>query len=384
MLNNITFHRSELASAYCDSLSGQGIANAASGLFLAGPRRVGKTTFLKQDLIPAAESRQWLVVYVDLWSNKLADPALLITEAVKAVIAQHKTRWGKLAKKIHLQKINILKSIELDFSKPGLPEHVTLADLLSALVGLSNKSVLLIVDEAQHALTTEQGVNAMFSIKSARDQINCASDRPQLMLALTGSNRDKLAQLVIKKDQPFFGSDITAFPLLSKHYTDSFTETVNGSLADDNQFSSDTMWEVFQLIGHRPEILRQLAGRAAISHDAESFSESLKKDASLWHGQIWDEFEQDYQQLGLLQRAILVQLIEQGKAWSPFSEQAMQRYCQITGKASLSASSVQTAIQQLREKGLIWQSSRGVYALEDASFSEWYAHTHQADQILVQ
>ncbi|MDF1759402.1 MAG: ATP-binding protein [Coxiellaceae bacterium] len=379
MLNKLTFHRSNLAAAYCDSLSGQGIANATSGLFLAGPRRVGKTTFLMQDLLPEADARQWLVVYVDLWSNKCADPAILIIESVKAVIAQHKSRLAKLAKKIHLKKVDILKSIELDFSKPGLPEHVTLTNLFNVLVELSNKPVLLVVDEAQHALTSEQGINAMFAIKSARDQLNCLGQVPQLMLVLTGSNRDKLAQLVIKKEQPFFGSDITAFPLLGKPYTDFFTKTINHSLAADNQFLPDTMWEVFQLIGYRPEILRQLAGNAAISHDAGSFSESLQRDASLWHGQIWNEFEYDYKQLPVLHRAILSQLIEQQRAWSPFSEQAMQSYCKLTGKSDLSSSSVQTAIQVLREKGFIWQSSRGAYALEDDSFAEWFMHTGQVD-----
>lgn len=50
---------------------------------LAGPRRVGKSTFLMEDLIPEAEDRHCVPVYVDLWANKLADPAMLITEAVK-------------------------------------------------------------------------------------------------------------------------------------------------------------------------------------------------------------------------------------------------------------------------------------------------------------
>ncbi len=77
MLDNLTFKRTHLAKAYCDSLEGKGIANASSGLFLAGPRRVGKSTFLIEDLIPEAKARKWLTIYVDLWSNKLADPALM-------------------------------------------------------------------------------------------------------------------------------------------------------------------------------------------------------------------------------------------------------------------------------------------------------------------
>lgn len=66
MLDNLTYRRSRLAQAYCDSLQGKGIANATSGLFLAGPRRVGKSTFLIVELIPEAHVRDWVTVYVDL------------------------------------------------------------------------------------------------------------------------------------------------------------------------------------------------------------------------------------------------------------------------------------------------------------------------------
>lgn len=375
MLDDLTFKRANLAQACCDSLAGKGIANATSGLFLVGPRRVGKSTFLINDLIPEAQSRGYLTVYVDLWANKLTNPALLITETLKTSIATLKSKLTQFTKRIRLQKVNILKTLELDFSKPGLPNNITLVDLLKDLIRLANKSVLLIIDEAQHTLTTPDGINTMFAIKSARDQINIPHKLPNLMLVLTGSSRDKLAQLVIKKDQPFFGSEITSFPLLGRDYTDFFTDKVNQSLAANNQFSKDSMWEAFQLTGHRPEILRQIVGRVAINHDAQSFSDLLKQDASVWYSQIWIEFENDFNALPTLHRAILTLLIEQGRTWSPFSEGSMKYYKQAIKESILSISSVQTAIQSLREQGFIWQSSRGVYMLEDESLAEWFKHT---------
>jgi hypothetical protein len=56
MPDNLIFKRAYLAQAYCDSLAGKGIRNATSGLFLAGPRRAGKSMFLLEDLnlFPAA------------------------------------------------------------------------------------------------------------------------------------------------------------------------------------------------------------------------------------------------------------------------------------------------------------------------------------------
>ncbi len=428
MPDDFTFKRINLAKAYCDSLQGKGIANATSGLFLAGPRRVGKSTFLMEDLIPEAQSRNWLTIYVDLWADKLINPALLITEAIKTSIAAQKGKLTKLTKHVRLQKLSILKTVELDFSKPGLPDTlagvpaegnspiamgdrkgenrdsppsfraigfadaqdtdrkpltlysagmaVTLADLLNDLVRLSGEPVLLMIEGAQHALTTLHGVNTMFSLKSARDQINISHKTPDLMLVLTGSNRDKLAQLVIKKDQPFFGSEVTAFPLLGRDYTDFFTDKVNHSLVASNHFSKDSMWEAFQLIGHRPEILRQIVGRAAINHEAHSFSDLLKQDASIRCDQIWREFRNDFNALSPLHRAILTLLIEQGRMWSPFSEESMRYYKQAIQESTLAVSSVQTAIQALREKGFIWQSSRGAYALEDESFAEWVNYEH--------
>lgn len=136
------------------------------------------------------------------------------------------------------------------------------------------------------------------------------------------------------------------------------------------------MWEAFQCVGYRPEVLRQLAGRVALDQDAGAFSSLLKQDVSLWNSQIWEEFENEFLQLSPLQRAILSLLIERKRTWSPFSEESMQYYCQVVGQSSLSASSVQTAIQGLREQGFIWQSSRGGYALEDESFVEWFKHIH--------
>lgn len=376
MVDNIAFNRSELAKAYCDSFEGKGVMNATSGLFLAGPRRVGKSTFLLEDLIPEGQNRGWLTIYVDLWSDKMTDPSLLIIEAIKSAIASRKSKLSKIAKRVKLQKISLLKTIELDFSKPGLPKNITISHLLSDLLQLCEKPILLVIDEAQHALTSELGLNAMFSIKSARDQINSSFKAPELMLVLTGSNRDKLAQLVIKKEQPFFGSEISSFPLLGKNFTDFLTRKINQALAQNNQFDEEAVWEAFQLTGHKPEILLQIMARCALNNNAGSLSDLLKHDVFIWHTQICDEFESDFNALTSLQKAVLTLLVKQKQNCSPFSDESIRYYKKVTNHSKLTVSSVQTAIQSLRDRGLIWQSSRGNYALEDESFAKWFEHTY--------
>lgn len=369
------YKRPQLVSAYCDSLEGKGISNARSGLFLAGPRRIGKSIFLTDELIPEAESREWIVVYVDLWSNKSADPAILIAEAIKAKIATFEKKFKKLIKSVNLNKINLFGTFTLDFSQKGLPDNITLADALSILHKLAEKPIVLIIDEAQHALTTESGLNTMFAIKSARDQLNKSQDATSLMLVCTGSNRDKLTHLVIKKDQPFFGSQVTSFPLLNKDFSDAFTEWANKSLPRGNQFTKDNMWRAFKFVGHRPEILSHLAGHIALSGEASHFSELLEKDALIWHDRIWEEFENDFNALTLIQQAILEVAIHRGHSWLPFSEDSIGCYKEILGH-NISTATVQTAIYYLRERGFIWQSGRGAYTLEDESFTEWFKHRH--------
>jgi hypothetical protein len=134
---------------------------------------------------------------------------LLIADAIKFQLQQHEGRIAKAARTMKLAKVSVFGSLTLDLSQPGLPPDVTLTDVLVERHRVSGKPVVLIVDEAQHALLSGPGITTMFTLKAARDRLNTSSSAPQLMLVLTGSNRDKLAHLVLHRPQPFSGSSIT-------------------------------------------------------------------------------------------------------------------------------------------------------------------------------
>ena len=51
------------------------VSAVRSGLFLAAPRRTGKSTFLKADLVPALEGAGARTLYIDLWEDLQRDPA---------------------------------------------------------------------------------------------------------------------------------------------------------------------------------------------------------------------------------------------------------------------------------------------------------------------
>lgn len=371
---HIVHHRPQLAKELCDRFDSNILADAIAGMFLAAPRRTGKSTFLREDLIPEMQSRGWVTVYVDLWADKSRDPAALIIDAIKTATAEHDSKLAKMvkgaAKKIGMDKAGTTGT-SIDFNKIGQPGGATLADALEHLVNKSGKPVALVIDEAQHALMSEQGVNAMFALKAARDRLNQGGQR-QLFLIFTGSHRDKLGHLVLNKSQPFFGATITPFPLLDRGFTDGYAQLVNNHLAAGNQFDLGAMYDAFVLVGHRPELLMAIVREVAVDMgEAARLDQLLHEKTHEWRRRAFEGIESDFAALTPVQQAILRVMCEKGREFIPFAEESMAAYRRHTGDETLGTPTVQVALEALRDKNLVWKSARGVYALEDESWAEW-------------
>jgi len=379
MSQRFVFKRPTLAAAMIAGLAGEGLADYSSGLFLAAPRRTGKSTFLREDLVPACTDRGWLAVYLDLWTNKQADPAALIEAAVARALQQYEGKLKKLLKTAGVEKISILRTVTWDFSKDRFPAGATLADALQLLSVVSGQMVVLIIDEAQHALETEAGLNAMFGLKAARDAMNQGDTPGELRLVLTGSSRDKLAQLVLGRQQPFYGASVTPFPLLGDDFVEAFTSDVNAKLAPGNTFNADDMKRAFELVGRRPELLRSIVEQVALQlGSAPSLGQLLEQGAAEVQTGVWVEYESAYFPLSPVQKAILLGMSESTLAKVPFSaysESTLARIGDIVrllgGDGAVTAQSVQAGLEALREKGLVWRAGRGAYALEDRSMADW-------------
>lgn len=383
--NRFVFNRSALAQAFTRDLAGEGIADYSSGMFLAAPRRTGKSTFLKIDLIPASESQGWLPVYVDLWARKEVDPGDLIAGAIAEALIPFEGRLRKMAKSIGLDKLNVLRTLSWDFSKPQLPEQATLAHALELLHQASGQMIVLIIDEAQHALNTENGLNTMFGLKAARDQLNQGRESDGLRLVFTGSSRDKLANLVLKRDQPFFGASITPFPLLGRDFVNGYTAFVNNRLAEQNQFAAEDMAYAFTLVGNRPEMLATIVKDVSVDFGAASNLGELLRSGALAHqAGIWGEFESAWNNLTAPQQSVLQVMAERAikkEPFSPFADATLKAVTQALERKGSdvqpTTTTLQNAIIALRDKELIWKSNRGEYALEDSAMAEWLVHQRQ-------
>lgn len=364
------FHRPELAKQFCDALEGKSaLLDKRSGLFLAAMRRVGKTTWLRQDLLPEAKQRKWCSIIVDLWADKTCDPANLLIRAIKQALLDNILFVGKTAIKTGFKTVNVA-GFSFNMDARGIPEGVTLTAALQALHGQVKRPILLMIDEAQHALISEAGLNAMFALKAARDAMNRSDQAPALMLAFVGSDRDKLTQLCAGPAMPFMGSSVTAFPLLDREFTDAYTAKINTGLAATNQFKPEDVFEAFKMVGQRPEFLREIISTIALDAiAAPELGSRLKTDAWV-KATVWKEFEQAYSSLSGLQKAIVrVMASSPAGTFSPFSKASMDTYGKVAAK--LTSGAVQKALVGLRDKGYVWKEARGSYELGDAEWATW-------------
>ena len=209
------FPRADLASEVAAAIQGHTLlGDGPNGVFLAAPRRTGKSTFLQLDLQPELARQGVLVVYVDLWADQRRDPGDLIAEAIGRSIERELGVVEKAAKRSGLESVTV-GGLKINTARIGKPDGQTLTDALAFLAEKSGRPVALLIDEAQHALTSEAGENAMAALKAARDTLN----RPgvvKLMLVMSGSDRDKLLRLVNTTGAPFYGSQVSRMPPLGR------------------------------------------------------------------------------------------------------------------------------------------------------------------------
>jgi hypothetical protein len=367
------FHRSALAEKMAQQVLATGVGvSSSSGLFLAAPRRTGKSTFMREDLRPSLSKAGAVVIYVDLWANKQADPGDLIASAIRDELSKHDGVVKRLSKSAGIDKVN-LAGIGISWSHASLGKDVALSAALAALSDEVKAPIALLIDEAQHAITTDAGFAALFALKAARDELN-SSAHFGLRIVATGSNRDKLAMLRNSKDQAFFGAPLVPFPPLGKDFVAWFCEGVGLSA----QLEVDMVYRLFEQAAFRPELLAAAADHVRFDFALESnmVSEAFVKAVQ---GQIEMADAQTMRVIDALtplQSSVLRVMAAKAEKYAPFDEAAMNSYAAVIKKIAPAetlvpdVSNVQQALAALQDKGLVWREKRGVYALEESTTAE--------------
>lgn len=382
-IQDVVFHRKSLADRLATQVLQVAIGSASSsGLFLAAPRRTGKSTFAREDLRPALERAGAIVLYADLWKDMTKDPGQVIVNAVREVIGSNEGVITRLAKGAGMDKVSVA-GLSFSLDRIGLGKDVDITTALADLSDETKKPIVLIIDEAQHAITTEDGVAALFALKAARDELN-SSKHFGLRVVCTGSNRDKLAMLRNSKDQAFFGAMMVPFPSLDKSYTDWFCQHVGLPSALD----PDAVFELFKESGFRPELLGTAADRIRFDlmidpNDIPArFAELVREESA----ELNNNLKRIIRSLTPIQSAVLRVMCARGESYAPFEAPTLALYAKALQQAGIpqedlkvEVGGVQQALLALQEKKLVWKASRGVYAIDEQIIVDLLAEDGQLD-----
>lgn len=364
------FHRPALAEQMAKQLLEPGLLDQGlrSGLFLSGLRRTGKTTFLRQDLIPALEAKGAIVIYVDLWADTKADPATLVHAAIRRALADLQTpASGVLGRLARLKGVDVGAAgfkFGFQLNEVGAKGGVTLAQALTEVIELARTDLVLIVDEVQQALAGDDGAQMLLAIKAARDAINPRPDTPGHFLFIgTGSHRAQVVGMTLQGKHAFAGATSVEYPTLDGDYV----AYVLQGIAEEGAPvlpSLPVATAAFNLLGRRPEeLIRAL--RQLQREDPTEADRLLPVIASTLKGAAADVELRKLEDLGVLAGAIFDRVARvEGDASGLFTTDALAEYTATVGR-EVTADQVQRVSEELRDANLIVRKGHGTYAVTD-------------------
>lgn len=364
------YRRTKLAEQMAKQLLNPGMLDQGlrSGLFLSGLRRTGKTTFLQQDLIPALESMGALVIYVDLWADTKADPAVLVHAAIrKALEDLQKPTSGALARLKRLKGVDLgAMGFKFGFSLAdlGAKGGPTIAQALTEVVDMAKSDVVLIVDEVQQALAGEDGTQMLLAIKAARDAINPRPDTPGHFLFIgTGSHRAQVAEMTRGRQQAFVGATSLDYPTLDADFVEYVLKTIASEGAPAVP-SLPVAVAAFKTLGCRPEELNR-ALRMLQQHPPAEADHLFPVIAATLKNAAADVELRKVEDLGTLAAAIFDRIARAaGDATGLFAGDALAEYSQAVGR-DVTADQVQRVAEEMRDANVIMRKGHGVYAVTD-------------------
>jgi hypothetical protein len=371
------FRRPELAAQMTRQLLHPGVLDEGlrSGLFISGLRRTGKTTFLVNDLIPALEAAGALVIYVDLWTNTQLSPVVLVHAAIRKALTELQTPASAVLKKLErLGSVDVgAFGMKFGFKIENVGEvgGLTIAQALTKVVDQAKTDLVLIIDEVQHAITSDDGKNLMFSIKAARDAINPRPGTPGHMMFIgTGSHRALVSELTARRNQAFEGATSIAYPVLDADYVDHLFDRLisegSGLLP-----SRAVAISAFRMLGNRPEeLIRALGVLRSKLLPGGSPDDYLPVIAATLRSAVADVELSKLDSLGSLAAAIFERIaMADGDAKGLFSVAAAAEYSQFIGR-EVRVEEIQMVVNDIVAANLIMRRAHGLYCITDPLVQE--------------
>ncbi len=360
--NNWHFARPKLAKTYLD-LFELGLTSAR-GLFAR--RRMGKTEFLKKDLIPEAIARGYRVVYTNLWDLEIDPATALIAEFYKAV-------EPKGFKKIVSQFNFPIKKLKASGKISGFAEgtietdlkdnkRVTGTLLMEAMNAFdrTKMQLMLVIDEAQ-VLAYEENAHFAHALRAALDV-----RKERIKVIFAGSSETTLRKMFGVPSEPFYNwAPLEPFELLGDEFVAAMVAEVKS--ISKYPLALNHALEAFQQLKNTPEFFRRYI-EYYVTHPTEGSLSALNATKEKVFSDIG--FKQQWDELLPADKVMLLMIAE--KRADLCGKIAMQRLDDELGlEGGANRNTTQNALRRLTNKNIISKIAHGNYQFEDEAFEDW-------------
>jgi hypothetical protein len=364
------YPRPELAAKYLQVFD-VGLTSARA---LFAKRRMGKSEFLEQDLIPAARDAGYLTVYLNLWDAR-SQPAPAFLAALSRALRP--TGLGKLAKTLKRP----LKSIKASAKVAGMAEGSLEAELggteaaatprLTELIrsfGKPNRRMLLVLDEAQ-VLAESAHADLAHSLRASLD-----GRKQNIKVIFAGSSEATLRRMFGRSTEPFYNwAPLEPFELLGEEFVRAMVVKVN-RLSRYPLAQKDAI-AAFEALKRTPEFFRRYLSRYLAYADLGSKAALLDTEAHVFNDA---NFVSTWHRLLPADRELL-RLIVSGVT-DLFSESSRGRLGVALGLHEAVAKNVpQQSLRRLQDADLVLRMDYGDYRVQDDALAEWLRNQELED-----
>ena len=332
------YQRARLAAALGDRL----IARERIAMF--GPRQTGKTTLLRDEVIPYVQSRERVAVYIDCWMD-MDDPLQGINYALQKALdgLSVKPRGVRRTGTTAVKKVGLMGA-SLDLGDPAARQAPTrpallLDSLLTRLLEETSRDLVLVFDEFQAIASVKNGPQISASLRAALTQAD-----KRIGAIFSGSSDVQLLDMFSRSNTPLYGfaktegyeplgPDFIGF--VAKKFREATRRDLNQALA----------YDAFQELGTQPEPFLH-AVSLVMANPKWSLADAL---AEMLSQQSPNKWSAAWRGLTGLQQAAL-RLVFEDRA--PTSADSIAWAAQRLG-AKVQPSSISRALEALGAKGIL-------------------------------
>jgi hypothetical protein len=356
------FARPELAEKYLRTFH-IGLISAQA---LFAPRRMGKSEFLEQDLIPKAQKSGLLTAYLNLWDAREHPRGALIGALARAASPRG---FSALIKRLKapLKKVKASAkvsgiaegSLEAELTEDPKIAGPALSDLLRSF-DRADRRLLLVLDEAQ-VLASPAHSDLAHSLRAGLDV-----RKQTIKVVFAGSSESSLRRMFGRATEPFYNwAPIEPFERLGVEFVTAMTLKVNQ--LSRYPLSEREALRAFEALKRTPEFFRRYLQRYLAYAELGS---RAALDDTLAHVFNDSGYRPAWGRLLPADKAVL-RALAQGVS-DLHSLPARKRLGEELGLGKPAPlDTPKNALRRLQKEELVVKLEYGHYQIQDEGFVEW-------------